>query len=96
MTPTLITLTSNTYGSAIQIGSSGRLSIVPRTNSIWGGGTLVIEQSGNGTNYGRSGIVKENDPEKTRVVTGIVGEYVRVGAENGGSTLSLLVDIISD
>ncbi len=96
MTPTLITLTSNTYGSAVQIGSSGRLSIVPRLNSVWAGATLVIEQGGDGTNYGRSGIVRENDPEKAHIVTGIVGEYVRVGAENGGSTLSLLVDIISD
>ena len=96
MTPTLITLTSNTYGSAVQIGSSGRLSIVPRNGSVWDGATLLIEQGGDGTNYGRSGLVKENDPEKSRVVTGIVGEYVRVGAENGGSALSLLVDIISD
>lgn len=96
MTSTLTTLTSNSYGSAIQIGSSGRLSIVPRTNSVWDGATLLIEQSGNGTNYGRSGIVRENDPEKTRVITGIVGEYVRVGAANGGPALNLLVDIISD
>ena len=96
MTSTLTTLTSNSYGSSIQIGSSGRLSIVPRTNSVWDGATLLIEQSGNGTNYGRSGIVRENDPEKTRVITGIVGEYVRVGAANGGPALSLLVDIVSD
>lgn len=69
---------------------------MPRTNSVWDGATLLIEQSGNGTNYGRSAIVRENDPEKTRVITGIVGEYVRVGAANGGPALSLLVDIISD
>ena len=96
MTPTLITLTSNTYGSAVQIGSSGRLSIVPRNSSIWDGATLLVEQGGDGTNYGRSGLVKENDPEKSRVVTGIEGEYVRVGAANGGPAMSLLVDIIAD
>jgi len=96
MTSTLITLTATGYGSAVQIGSSGRLSIIPRTISVWDGATLLIESSGNGTNYGRGAQVRENDPEKTRVVTGIVGEYVRVGAGNTGPLTNLLVDIVSD
>jgi len=96
MTSALTTLTQNGYGTAVQIGSSGRLSIVVRDTSVFGGATVVIADSGNGTNYGRAGVIKENDTEKTRVVTGIVGEYVKVGAENCGLNTSILVDIVSD
>lgn len=96
MTSVLKTLTTNGYGTSVQIGSSGRLSIIPRSNSVWNGAMIVIEQSGNDTNYGRGGVIQESDEEKTRVVTGIVGEYVKVGAENCGSSTTLYVDIVTD
>ena len=96
MTSALTTLTANGYGTPVQIGASGKLSIVVRDTSVFGGATVVIANSGNNTNYGRSGVIKDNDTEKTRVVTGIVGEYAKVGAENCGLSTSILVDIVSD
>ena len=88
--------TANGYGSAYQIGSSGKVSVIVRDSSVWGGANVVVAQSGNGTDFGRAEVISERDTQKTRCLVGIVGEYVKIGIENAGLSTNMSVDIVTD
>ena len=97
MTSNSTTLNSSTLSTSVYtIGSSGRISVIVRDSAVWGGATVSVKQSGDGTNFGRSGLIKETDIEKTRCITGIVGESVKVTIDNAGSSTSIPVDVVTD
>ena len=97
MTNNSSTLNASSLDSSIYvIGSSGRVSVIVRDTSVWGGATVNIKQSGNGTNFGRSGAIRESDREQTRCVVGIVGESVKVSLSNASSGTSIVIDVVTD